>query len=198
MSDWDQHHDALTDAAIPVAETHVTGNLGVAQATHDFLQLGWGPVPNGTEDAGVGIDLFVFGRDEHRRDLGHWVTAQVKGGDSYFDEPERKDGQVHGWFFRDTDDKLLNYWLSQPLVHLIVLCNTASRVSYWVHVTEDRVRRTGKGWKILVPADQVIDEASRGELERVASTSAAGALGLEGSVWSTPQHMSNETHGAAQ
>ncbi len=178
-------------AAVPVAETHVTGNRGQIQANADFLRLDWGPIPNSTEDAGVGIDLFILARNRSSQDLGHWVTAQVKSGPSAFAQPTRGT-EIPGWFFREEDTKHLDYWLAQPLPHLVILCDLEARVSYWVHVTPDRVKRTGKGWKILVPDDNRIDEGNREKLERVAAASAMTMVGLQGSAWSTPQHMSRE------
>ena len=71
---------------VQVAETHVTGNVGLTQAILHFQRLNWGPVDNTREDAGSGIDLFVSARDGQRVELGQHLSAQVKGGESWFKE----------------------------------------------------------------------------------------------------------------
>ena len=52
--------------------------------------------------------------------------------------------------------------------HLLVLHDVDSRESFWVNVAQDRLKSTGLGRKILVPASQRIDEEARGALEEVA------------------------------
>jgi hypothetical protein len=174
---------------VQVAETHVTGNVGLTQAILHFQRLNWGPVDNTREDAGSGIDLFVSARDAQRMELGRHLSAQVKGGDSWFDEPGSSEGRS-GWYFR-IPDRLKKLWVSQPIPHLVVLCNLETEISYWVQVTNDAVISTGKHWKILVPADQKIDEDSRGALEAVAASAAIHASGFAGSAWAPPAHLSD-------
>lgn len=172
---------------IEVAETHVTGNLGLSQAVLHFQRLGWGPVDNPREDAGSGIDLVVLARDARRIELGQMVSAQVKGGPSYFTEPGESDGRG-GWYFRIPASKL-KLWVSQPVSHLVILCDLENETSYWVHVTRDAVISTGKHWKILVPADQRIDEDSRSALEAVAASATIHASGFAGSAWAPPANL---------
>jgi hypothetical protein len=172
---------------VQVAETHVTGNVGLTQAILHLQRLNWGPVDNTREDAGSGIDLFVSAREGQRVELGRHLSAQVKGGESWFKEPGSSDGRS-GWYFR-IPDRLKRLWVSQPIPHLVVLCNLETETSYWVHVTNDAVISTGKHWKILVPADQKIDEDARGALEAVAASAAIHASGFAGSAWAPPPHL---------
>jgi hypothetical protein len=172
---------------VQVAKTHVTGNVGLTQAILHFQKLSWGPVDNTREDAGSGIDLFVSARDAQRMELGQHLSAQVKGGDSWFDEPGSSGGR-RGWYFR-IPDHLKTLWISQPVPHVVILCNLETETSYWVHVTNDAVISTGKHWKILVPADQKIDEDSRDALEAVAASAAIHASGFTGSAWAPPAHL---------
>ncbi|MDQ3878302.1 MAG: DUF4365 domain-containing protein, partial [Actinomycetota bacterium] len=180
--DGDEHADA-----IEVAETHLAGNIGSSQAMLHFQRLGWGPVDNPREDAGSGIDLFVLARDARRIELGQVVSAQVKGGPSYFREPGQSNGR-RGWYFR-IPTKKFKLWVSQPVPHLVILCDLENEISYWVHVTRDAVIPTGEHWKILVPHDQRIDEDSRSALEAVAASATIDASGFAGSAWAPPAHL---------
>jgi hypothetical protein len=109
-------------------------------------------------------------RDPRRFDLGALVGAQVKSGDSWFKSPEYDgSGQVVGWWFFDSDGKHFKYWRDHNVPHILVLHDLTTGTSYWVHITPDRFVSTGKGSKILVPADNTIDEGHLAELLDVAT-----------------------------
>jgi Domain of unknown function (DUF4365) len=128
-------------------------------------------------------------RDARRFDLGVVVGVQVKAGRSYFREPVLGEAGIEeGWWFRDPSGAHVDAWLSHALPHLIVLHNMDSRTSYWVHVTQESVQRTGVGAKILVPRQNTIDVAHRDALLWVAATARAG-IPLEGSAWAANRHM---------
>ncbi len=164
-----------------VPESHQTGVVGLHEVMAKFERIGWGPVENASHD--FGIDLFVQARDDRRFDRGLLVSAQVKGGGSWFEEPVEKDGAVSGWVYRESDVGHLDYWLDHSLPHLLVLHDLALDVSYWAHVSTADVVRTGKGWKILVPASQRIDAESRTRLWDIA-VAQRPSLDLVGSGWS--------------
>nr|WP_246222597.1 DUF4365 domain-containing protein [Phytoactinopolyspora limicola] len=145
-----------------------------------FVRLGWGSAANDRHD--LGTDLFLAVRDERLFDLGLVVGAQVKAGATYFNEPAYESERLRGWWFRDSDSKHIDAWLSHALPHLIVLHDLESRTSYWQHVTEDAVTRTGKGAKVLVPVENTVDESNRHALLAVAAT-ARPVVALEGSAW---------------
>jgi hypothetical protein len=163
----------------PKQET--TGRIGEAEVEADFVRLGWGVAENPHHD--LGTDQFVMVRNIRRFDLGLVMGVQVKGGPSWFDEPVHDDdGNMTGWWFRESDTDHLGYWTGHVLPHLIVLHDVDTRVSYWAQITSEAVVSTGKGWKIFVPKAQVICEATRVELEKVAATARTG-FALEGSLW---------------
>jgi hypothetical protein len=121
-------------------------------------------------------------RDERRYDTGLIVGAQVKSGSSYFQEPAHERGELVGWWFRDHEREHIDYWLGHSLPVLIILRDLESRVSYWTHVTGDAVLPAGKGAKILVPVQNMLDADHRDQLLAVAGARQPGVQ-WEGSVW---------------
>ncbi len=139
------------------------------------------PVP-GQHD--LGTDIFVQVRDRRRYDLGLVVGVQVKAGSSYFGTPALRDDEKppDGWWYAERDLRHFEYWTSHQLPHLLVLYNDAEETAYWVHVTAEAVRRTGRGAKILVPRARTLDSEHLDDLLAVAAT-ARPALALEGTAW---------------
>jgi hypothetical protein len=164
-----------------------TGTSGASMAKANFELLGWGAVENTTHD--VGTDLFLMARDARRFDLGLLVGAQVKSGPSYFEAPVYDDESGHrvGWWFANDQDHF-DAWLDHSIPHLIVLQDVETKVSYWAHITHEAVVSTGKGSKILVPADQTVNEAHREALLAVA-TNLRPPLAWEGSAWTGAQQL---------
>ena len=160
------------------------GGAGVSEVSAAFERLGWGFAENSRHD--LGTDLFVLARDERLFDLGLVVGIQVKTGEEsgrYFREHvQDRNGRVCGWWFRDTDRRHIDAWLSHALPHLIVLHDLSSRMSYWQHVTEDTVVSTGKGAKVLVPKANTIADRQRDALLRVAASNRPGVM-WERSAW---------------
>jgi hypothetical protein len=158
-----------------------TGAIGESEVVVAFERIGWGPMRNTQHD--LGTDLFVSVLDERGEQLGLLVGAQVKAGPSAFREPERDtDGNVLGWWFRDDDRRHIDDWLRHTVPHVIVLYNDEARSSYWAHVSPEAVVSTGKGAKILVPANQTIDLEHREALLEVAGALRVG-VAWEGSAW---------------
>ena len=148
---------------------------------HAFVSLGWGVATAPDDD--VGTDLLLLVRDNRLFDMGLVVGAQVKTGDSYFDEPSRDEsGSITGWWFRDSDREHVEYWLAHVLPHLIILHDPSSGMSYWAHVTQESVVSTGQGAKVFVPRENTIDEEHRDALLAVAAT-LRPAPAWEGSAW---------------
>jgi hypothetical protein len=158
-----------------------TGGAGANEVCANFERLDWGPVPNHQHD--LGTDVFLQVRRKGGADVGLVVGAQVKAGESRFEAPERDEsGEIVGWWYRESDRRHFDYWLSHSIPHLLVLHCMESRVSYWAHITEEAVVSTGAGAKILVPRKNRVDEGCREGLERVARSGHPGAQ-LEGSIW---------------
>lgn len=146
-----------------------TGSAGVARVMADFADINWGPVENVRHD--LGVDIFLQVRDERRFDRAVMVMAQVKSGESYFrDEELSKAGEVCGWWYSESTAKHFEDWVQHGLPHLLVMHDPRTKTSHWVHVTREGVLSTGKGYKVLVPKHQVVDDDSLDALLEVAAT----------------------------
>lgn len=163
-----------------------TGTSGQSIVKAQFERLRWGAVLNSEHD--LGTDLWLMARDTRRFELGALVGAQVKSGISWFGEPEVVDGSVVGWWFRESDHDHFAYWTDHSVPHIVVLNRPSDDKSFWVHVTPSRVVPTGKGRKILVPADATIDEDHLDELLDVAMSHAQFPQ-WQGSVWEHGQDL---------
>lgn len=162
-------------------EQEQTGGAGVSEVMGKFERIGWGPVRNEAHD--LGTDLLVQARDSRRFDRGLIVGVQVKAGPTWFETEERdQDGGMVGWWYYESDAKHFDDWVTHGLPHLLILHDLEKDVSYWVHVTSDRVARTGKGCKILVPADQTVDREHLDDLLAVAAQQKAAPT-VEGSAF---------------
>ena len=162
-------------------ENNRLGTVGQSRVKSQFEDLDWGPLPNLEHD--LGTDLFVMVRDARRFDLGVVLGVQVKTGASWFEEPQRDaSGEIEGWWFREANDLHFDYWCEHAVPHILVLHDHASHVSYWAHVTRERVESTGKGSKILVPESNRIDADHRDALIKVAAEG-VWVADWEGSVW---------------
>nr|WP_158544819.1 DUF4365 domain-containing protein [Blastococcus sp. TF02-9] len=147
----------------------------------NLQRINWGPVENTRHD--LGTDIFCQVRDERRFDLGLFVGIQVKSGDSWFDDKIRDEaGNVTGWWYYESEPRHFEYWTSHTLPHFVVLNDEATRISYWAHVTPDRLKNTGQGFKIAIPSEQKIDLANLPALIQVAATQRKG-FELAGSSW---------------
>ncbi|WP_348536642.1 DUF4365 domain-containing protein [Nocardia carnea] len=116
------------------------------------------------EDYGVDAHVEVVDGELVR---GRLVALQIKTGQSHFGEPAVEGG----WWFRPSRKHFL-YWLGYSIPVAIVLVDLDSGCCYWQLVTESTVERTsGCGWKIRVPADQVLDASA---VEPLRSAAEAG------------------------
>ncbi|CAN5531021.1 hypothetical protein BH23BAC4_BH23BAC4_03210 [soil metagenome] len=100
---------------------------------------------------------------------GRLVALQVKAGASYLDE--RGDDFI---VYRPSTAHV-NYWLSHTLPVVVCLCDLDQEIVYWQRIALDTIKRTGKGFKVEIPENQVLDNAARSPLidivtPRVAST----------------------------
>jgi hypothetical protein len=171
----------------PAEEATATAGQYYVQA--QFAEHGWGSLPNPYHD--LGTDLILLPRDLTRLDIGLPLGAQVKTSknkrqSSYFREILRNDqGEVTGWWYRESSRKHFDYWLSHALPHVLILHDLETSESYWTHVVEPAVKSTGNGAKIFVPADQTIDDAHFDDLLNVAASKPRGPS-WEGSAWVRP------------
>lgn len=169
------------------------GAAGAHEVSAEFERLGWGVAGNPDHD--LGTDLYLAPRDDRLVDLALMAGAQVKSGDAtdpgkYFREPKRdKTGAVVGWWYRESTRKHFDYWVNHRVPHLLILHDLDLRVSFWIHVTEDRVTYLKKGAKIFVPADQTLDADHAQALLEVASEQRS-QTSWEGSWWTGLSNLS--------
>lgn len=160
------------------------GGAGLSHVREKFKDLNWGPIENsGAHD--LGVDLFLQVRDWRRFDTAVLVCAQVKSGDAkYFKSPKYDEsGEVTGWWYAEEDADHFDDWSRHGLPHLLVIVTDGpDRIAYWVHITTDKIDRTGKGCKIFVPKNQRIN-AENADALMAAAASGKVAEDLQGSVY---------------
>ncbi len=148
------------------------GHAGESQLSSILELFEWGPVSTGKHDTGT--DLFVQVREPDLFDGEAVLGVQVKTGKSYFKEQSRKNGDICGWWHQETPSRRFDYWTKHVVPHVLVLCDPCDPEDprtwkfFWVYVTPEELKSTGKGRKILVPANQVIDKEHRKQLAAVA------------------------------
>lgn len=135
--------------------TDRTERMGVGIATTAFESLGFAFREQLASDYGIDA-LAELIDSEHP--TGQLLGLQLKSGSSYFSECE-KDGYV----FR-TDKKHVDYWEDHVLPVLICLCDVDAGIVYWQVVDNETVISTGKGYRIDVPRNQIIDASSKDAL----------------------------------
>ncbi|MET4901581.1 MULTISPECIES: DUF4365 domain-containing protein [Paenarthrobacter] len=171
-------------------KNEATGTSGESEVLAQFERLGWGGVVDSRHDTGT--DLYLRPRDARRYELGAVMGAQVKTGPSYFTSPQKDtDGTITGWWFTEADREHFDYWLRHALPHVVVLRDQEKNLSYWVHVTPERVVSTGKGAKILLPTSQTVDSDNNQALSDVALTQLATPT-WDGTAWTGAVHLPPE------
>lgn len=81
---------------------------------------------------------------------GQSIAFQIKHGQSFFQEQNR-----WGYVYRG-ERRHFNYLANYPTPVLIVLCDDISRECYWAVFDPAATSTTGKGWKLTVPAKNVL------------------------------------------
>lgn len=164
-----------------------TGTSGESEVLAQFERLGWGGVIDSRHDTGT--DLYLRPRDARRYELGAVMGVQVKTGSSYFKSPQKDaEGTITGWWFAEDYREHFDYWLRHALPHVVILRDQDRNLSFWVHVTAERVVPTGKGAKILVPASQTVDEDHNEQLSDVALTQLPTPT-WDGTAWTGAVHL---------
>ncbi|MGL4832101.1 MAG: DUF4365 domain-containing protein [Propionibacteriaceae bacterium] len=165
-----------------------TGTAGQSEVKAEFETLGWGVATGPEHDTGT--DLWVYPRDERRHELLVMMGVQVKTGPSFKKNPAKDaDGNVIGWWFQDRDWDHFDYWISHVVPHIIVLRDQNHHKSYWAHIQKTTVQSTGNGAKILIPADQTIDETHQNDLINVALTTLPKPT-WNGTLWGGAEDLS--------
>lgn len=163
------------------------GSSGESEVLAQFESLGWAGMIDSRHDTGT--DLYLRPRDARRYELGAVMGAQVKTGASYFNSPKKDaDGTITGWWFPEDDREHFDYWLRHALPHMVILRDQDRKLSFWVHITPERVVSTGTGAKILVPASQTVDAGHNEALSDVALTQLPTPT-WDGTAWTGAVHL---------
>jgi hypothetical protein len=94
---------------------------------------------------------------------GKLLALQIKSGVSWF-----KEATSGGWWYRPNAGHV-KYWTNHSLPVVIVLYNPQTELCYWQLVTSRTIVGTESGgWKMLIPARQVLDESARMALQEAA------------------------------
>ncbi len=143
--------------------TSVTGESGANGVALLFnSQLEWICRTLSGPDFGIDAQVeLLLGQ----RPSGRVIALQIKAGASQFAE---KTSAKDGWVFREGDLRLREYWLNHTDPVLLVLYDQATHTAYWQHITADTAVVTGKGFKVVVPANQRVDTTSYRALARLA------------------------------
>ncbi|MGA8680438.1 MAG: DUF4365 domain-containing protein [Acidimicrobiales bacterium] len=138
-----------------------TASIGVAQtrlAVEERLE--WLFREQLAEDYGIDAQIEVV---EGESVKGRLLAVQIKSGESWFKEPG-----PNGWWFRPDDDHV-QYWTNHSLPVVVVLYEPQSKRCHWQLVNTRTLVGTSTGrWKVLVPADQVLNETARAPLREAA------------------------------
>ncbi|MFJ2553401.1 DUF4365 domain-containing protein [Microbacterium sp. NPDC087591] len=157
------------------------GARGQTAAKLFFESLGWGVIET-SGDHDLGTDLLVQVRDKTLADMSLMFGVQVKTGDSWFKKRSKIAGKP-GWIYSEKDQRHANYWSNHPLPHILLIQNADLNRRYWVFANRETIEPTKKGFKILVPEDQPLEERFRSHWED-ATTQALKRVILEGARWS--------------
>jgi hypothetical protein len=111
-------------------------------------------------DYGVDAQAEVVASDDFV--TGRLVGLQIKGGQSYFEEPKGDEG----WVFRANNDHLA-YWLGHSLPILVVLVNS-QRQAFWQVIAANTVKEHEAGFSLLVPRSQPFDATAKDALVALA------------------------------
>ena len=150
-----------------VPQTELTAQQGEALAQLAFSRLSFTVRPQGNGDYGLDHHAELI---ENGYASGRLLALQVKAGNSYFEEHE-----ANGIVFR-TDSQHVNYWLHHSLPVAVCLCDLDESQVYWQWVSRDTAISTGKGFKIIVPVIQKVDQQSENALRQILTPAVPGSL----------------------
>jgi phosphatidylserine/phosphatidylglycerophosphate/cardiolipin synthase-like enzyme len=138
-----------------------TGDLGVhAVAALVYERLGWILRPQPEADLGIDAEIEIVEHGESQKQL---LKVQIKSGPSWFSEASKD-----GYMFRGSDDHF-QYWLDFCLPVIVVLYHRQKREAFWQLVDYDNAQQTGSNWKLLIPAKQKLNRASKAALRKIAA-----------------------------
>lgn len=158
-----------------VSKSHQTDRAGVAAVDYVVNEkLRWLFREQPISDTGIDAHVEIVSDGQA---TGRLFALQIKSGPSYFSETKRRCVVYRG------SDAHLDYWLNHSLTVVLVLFNPTDQTMIWERISESKINRTPKGWKIEVPLANRFDETSSRALREIAVGSTKALRLQEGLVW---------------
>lgn len=143
-----------------IKETQLTEREGVSYVQLIVTEeLHWLFREQNPSDYGIDAQLEIA-RDG--KVTGKLIALQIKAGESYF-----KEKTCEGYIYRGNIEHL-EYWLKHSLPVIIILYEPKKKQCLWQVVHKNHVKRTKKGWKLLVPEKQKFSLSSADHIEKIA------------------------------
>ena len=133
---------------------------GVYFAGGKFTELGY--IYREQPIVDVGIDAQIELTNDNTG-TGKLVGLQIKSGLSFF-----SDEKDEGFVFR-SDQAHLDYWLNYSHPVLVVLYHPGFKELYWEVVSKEKITKTGKGWKLLIPKQQKVNIGMKMDIHNLVS-----------------------------
>jgi HEAT repeat protein len=128
------------------------GRMGVHTVGAIVSNLGWFFREQPISD--FGVDAHVEAPNALGQPSGRLLALQIKAGKRWFQE-KLTDGVVYRGSLRH-----LAYWKEHSLPVVLVLYDPTEKDCFWQVVQEGKIEPTAKGWKIVIPFDQKVDESA--------------------------------------
>ena len=126
-------------------------NLVSTKVNNDFK---WIFRPN-HNDTDFGIDAYIDIVTDDNSITGQSIALQIKTGKSFFKSKSKNGFTFYG------EMKHLNYYMNSQLPILIIICDIEERKCYWGHFDGNRIERTSSGWKINIPASNLLERSNK-------------------------------------
>ncbi len=151
-----------------------TERLGVTYVDSTITKHGWIFREQPILDVGVDAHVEVV---EDGDPTGKMVSLQIKSGMSYLEDK--------GEYFVYRGDRVhLEYWLNYILPVFIIVYLPDTEKAYWEEVTKDKIKETGKGWKIYI--------SRRNELNQLFFNAVENKAGIQNKLTSKIACLCNE------
>ena len=138
-----------------------TNRRGVHAVGSIFLgdDFEWFFRPQEVSDVGIDALVEILDNDEP---TGKLIALQIKTGQSYF----RKTGDN---FVLNIDDRHMKYWIKYDLPVYIILADLKKMLFLWQKVERRLCEPTRSGWRIKIPASNVLNADAKPFFERFTS-----------------------------
>lgn len=143
------------------SDTERLGSKGI-RLVHNIVEdeLEWVFREQATHDLGIDAQIEVI--SDKNRATGKMIAAQIKCGESFF-----KESDTNGYIFRPAT-KHVNYWTGHSLPVIVIICHPVLSECWWIEVSSENIKSTGKGWRIIVPFGQRFDSTHKHILAQIA------------------------------